>query len=152
MQEQAPNVVSWVKRMIDPEPLSGEFLAQDQVPETLLPILQRMFREQGPVLRDTIDRLAQWAKANSDGSAEQEVDRAIGRHNFSIEGIDAERLVFPYCIWMWQRPYDCYQNLDDEARAAVDQQLAAVPGALELLRYPIAQRVVRKNNRLLLQA
>ncbi|MGC1511187.1 glutathione S-transferase family protein [Ketobacter sp.] len=150
MQEQAPNVVAWVNRMINPDPLTGDFLPDDQVPETLMPVLQRMFREQGPVIRSTLDRVAEWASVNADGKAEQEISRAIGSHTFTVEGAEAERLVFPYCQWMWQRPYDCYQGMNEENRTTVERRLAVLPGALELLRHPVTQRVVRKNNRLLL--
>ena len=58
MKKHAPAVVQWVQRMINEEPAlsNGELLPDDEVPDTLLPVLQRMANEQLPVLKDT-DRL-----------------------------------------------------------------------------------------------
>jgi len=48
MRRIAPNVVSWVLRCMEPAPLSGDFLPDDEIPSTLLPVLSRMMREQLP--------------------------------------------------------------------------------------------------------
>lgn len=144
MEQHAPNVVAWIKRMIQPTALSGEFLPNDEVPDTLLPILQRMFREQGAVLKQTIDQVNAWAQANES----TEILRAIGKVKFEIEGIQGERLTFPYMQWMWQRASDFHQKLDQAAQMDVDKMLSAIPGATELLAYPIPRRVERVRNRL----
>src|SRR5690606_28198136 len=65
MREKAPQVAAWVERMIDP-PAAGGFLPDDELPPTLLPVLQRMFTEQVPVLQETARQLQQWADANPD--------------------------------------------------------------------------------------
>lgn len=146
MEEHAPNVVAWVKRMIDPEPQSGDFLPDDQIPETLLPILSRMFSEQGPVLQDTISQIANWAAAHE----EKSLPRAIGESPFVIEGIKGTRLTFPYMQWMWQRCVDAYQHLDESEKVRAEQFLNPVPEAIRLLSTPIEHRVSRVNNKLTL--
>ena len=60
MRREAPAVASWVERMQGPEPRSGAFLQNDELPETLLPILRRMVDEQFPVLLDTVDKTGVW--------------------------------------------------------------------------------------------
>ena len=146
MEQHAPNVVAWIKRMIKPTALSGEFLPNDEVPDTLLPILQRMFREQGSVLKQTIDQVKSWADQNEG----PEILRAIGKAGFEIEGVQGERLTFPYMQWMWQRAADFYQELDKVSCQEVDEMLKAIPGACELLVHPITRRVERVGNRLML--
>lgn len=146
MEARAPRVVEWVKRMINPEPLTGEFLADDRVPETLLPILARMLEEQGPALRATIDQLGHWA-----GSAGgRSVPRAIGELTFRLGGAEATRLTFPFMQWMWQRPYDCYHQLAAQERRRADELLERVPGAGTLFQHPLQRRLVREQNKLVL--
>ncbi len=144
MKKEAPSVAAWVERMRDPGPDQGDFLAEDHLAETLQPILQRMFEEQGPVLADTMQRLAEWAREEH-----ERLPRAIGMHDFSIGGERGQRAVFPYSIWMWQRAYDHYHTLSGKARERADALLKAV-GGYELINQPIPQRVKRENNRLML--
>jgi len=120
MKRLAPEVCKWVERMISDDVPQGEFLANDEIPETLFPVLQRMASEQLPVLLDTDQRLSQWRKKNSDA---KEVERFIGMHNFSVEGVTTERAVLPFSLWMFRRPVDFYQSLNE--RNAVDQMLTA---------------------------
>lgn len=145
MEELAPAVVAWVKRMVKPTPQSGDFYDQDQVLPTLLPILARMVKEQGPVLEQTIQQVEAWAANNS----ESEIPRAIGNCQFTLEGVEGERLTFPYMQWMWQRVYDFYHALNSDQKESVDQQLQSVEGLKALLDTPIKQRVERVENKLL---
>lgn len=144
MEKHAPNVVAWVKRMIEPAPQSGEFLPDDQLPETLLPILARLFKEQGPVLQETMKQVSHWADSHDDKS----LPRAIGEITFSVEGVEATRLTFPYMQWMWQRCVDAYQQLDDADKTRTEQYLTDIPNAVELLQQSIHHRVLRENNKL----
>ena len=149
MNRIAPNVSAWVLRMMDPEPLAGEFLPDDEIPPTLLPILQRMIDEQLPVIHSSISAIEQWLSANP---GEQELPRSIGRHRFRIAvGTDAEvegeRMIFPFVQWMWQRPYDAYYALSDADKTQVQDLLAQVGGA-NAFDVPVTQRVERKNFKL----
>jgi len=68
MRRQAPAVVRWINRMNDEEKAlhTGSFLEDDQVPETLLPILKRMAIEQLPTLLEMDQRLTVWREENGD--------------------------------------------------------------------------------------
>jgi len=149
MKRLAPHVVAWVLRMMDPQPGTGEFLADDQVPATLLPVLQRMAAEQLPIIHSSIEALDRWL---TDNSQEQALPRSIGSHEFTIAvGTDAqvsgERMIFPFVQWMWQRPYDHYHSLAPAKQAAVDQLLAGV-GATGAFNKTIKQRVARRHFKL----
>jgi len=144
MDEHAPNVVAWINRMIEPTPLSGEFLANDDVPETLLPILQRMLNEQGPVIEQTIHQVANWADENESSA----IERAIGKVSFTIGDVNASRLTFPYMQWMWQRCYDFYQDLSDTDKQNANNLLSKVVGFEDLLNHPIQTRIKRVNNKM----
>ncbi len=144
MRSKAPAVCQWVRRMISEEPDStrGAWLENDDIPETLMPVLQRMAREHLPVLVDTDTRLQQWRSENPD---KQEIDRFIGTHKFVVEGVEAERVVLPYALWMFQRPVDYYQSLG--ATREVDAFLNEV-GFGNALQTGLQNRVERPDNKL----
>jgi glutathione S-transferase len=125
MRRLAPNLVRWVERMTSPpSPRAGEFLAGDEVPESLLPVIERMMREQMPVLADTAAQLAS-RMATHPG---ERVPRAIGTHAFELEGERGERIIRPYSSWMMQRARDVYRELSSAERARADTWLGRVGG------------------------
>ena len=144
MHLRAPRVVQWIERMNFPVPNAGEFLPDDEVPETLLPLLRGLFARQGPVIADTIRLTGAWIAAKG----EAELPRVIGQHLCRIGGVEVPRAVFPYLQWMWQRAVDCLARLDDAERPAAEDWLAAL-GGLDLFRTPIRHRLERRNNRLM---
>lgn len=143
MRERAPRVWDWVQRMNTPEPRSGAFLAADGVPETLSPILRRMFAEHLPVLCETADRLAEWLDANPGAR----IPRAIGAHEFRVGGVAEQRMLFPYTVWMFQRAVDTYAAIPAADRPRVDAFLSE-RGGLTGLQHAVRRRVRRERNRL----
>lgn len=146
MRRLAPNVVAWVLRTMAAEACSGEFLADDVVPETLLPVLQRMMREQLPTLHDTMIRLGQWA---ADNPGETIVPRGIGTHSFTLEAglpneVTTQRAVLPFQQWMWQRPLDAFNAMSRNEQTQVQALLAQVDGAEAFTPQPVV-RVAREN-------
>src|SRR5690606_30161731 len=142
MREKAPQVAAWVDRVLDP-PAAGGFLPDDALPPTLLPVLQRMFTEQAPVLQETARQLQQWADANPDTP---EIPRAIGSLRSRGGGTEEERLVCPYNLWMWRRAEDRYADREEQA----GQPVTALVGeqAPAAVATPLPVRVRRENNRL----
>ena len=127
MRKLAPNVVRWVERMQNPTaPRSGEFLPNDAVPETLLPVLKRMMREQLPVLADSARLVKKWLVAHPG----ERVPRAIGMHEFVLEGQRGQRIARPYSLWMLQRARDYYLSLDESSRTPADALLETVGGEI----------------------
>ncbi len=148
MKEIAPNVASWVERLRDIEPQSGAFLPDDDVPDTLLPILADQFRDQFPVLESTARSLAAWAADKEPG---EEVPRALGSHSFTYgDGrVEGDRMIFPFNLWMLQRSLDWYRSLDAEDQDAADKLLDACNGQA-LRDFPEFPRLTRSNFRLVL--
>jgi glutathione S-transferase len=128
MRRLAPNVVAWVERMADPPTAqAGDFLHDDQVPETLLPVLRRMARELFPVLADTRNRLLLWLDEHP---GERRIPRGLGNHDFEIEGSRGQRTVGPYKLWMLQRVLDVYRALGADERRRADELINAMGGQL----------------------
>ncbi|MCB9598113.1 MAG: glutathione S-transferase [Sandaracinaceae bacterium] len=148
MRRIAPNVARWVERMQQPEPRHDDgFLPDDEVPETLYPLLARMFDEQLPILVDTIGRVHAWALEHPDRAR---VSRIIGAHRYQIEGVSEERKVTPFSQWMFQRPLDLYASLDDAARARIDPVLERL-GGLAGLRTEVPTRLAYRDHRLVVE-
>lgn len=127
MKRLAPKVAAWVERMVNVEaPLSGEFLPDDEIPATLIPILNRMMAEQMPFLQKTADMFAAWASGNPDA----EIPRAVGMAEFTVEGTTGQRIAPPFSLWMLQRAADHYHGLNDEDKSTVDAFLAKVQDAV----------------------
>jgi len=146
MKRIAPNVVKWVERMNAPDPKSGAFLANDEVPETLYPVLTRIFEEQFPPLREMVTVLGKWIDENPD----KKIPRAIGMQVFSLKESDGsivigERGMFTFSQWMLQRVLDFYLPLAVDARESVDALLEKV-GARDALHIDLKRRVTREKN------
>jgi hypothetical protein len=143
MRDRAPAVFAWVGRMNNPRPLSGDFLPDDTIPETLLPILAALCRDQLPDVLDVIARNGAWLEENPGGS----IPRFLGMHAFSFGRARGERVVSSYAQWMFQRPWAHYQQLQGEELAAVDRLLRQVGGDTAM-NAPIRHWVERKPGQL----
>jgi len=144
MEKVAPRVAQWVRRMVDVQnPLSGEFLPDDIVPDTLLPVLRRMMDEQMPHLQGTANLLAQWVR----DSSETEIPRAIGMLPYSVQGVDAMGVALPFRLWMLQHPLDFYCGLTGADKSAADMLLDQVGGDA-FRHFELPQRVAYADYRL----
>lgn len=146
MQRAAPNVVAWVQRMMAPEVAdpARTFLPEDHVPDTLLPVLQRMAAEQFPILATTRTAFEAWNQAHPD----EPVPRAIGMHGYTLMGgtpqeAHGERAIFPFDLWMFQRPQDHYRSLDASTRGAADALMTRIGSSKDLLLPRNATRLTR---------
>ncbi|MDP2124897.1 MAG: glutathione S-transferase family protein [Parvibaculum sp.] len=151
MKRIAPNVARWVERMSKPlRPKGGEFLADDEVPATLQPVLARIMREYLPVL------LATAAAFNAHVTALPEADRAkplargIGLHDFTLEGVTGKRVIFPFDLWMLQRALDFLHGLDEGAREKAVLMLKEAGGE-RLADFPAFPRLARRHFQLVLE-
>lgn len=143
MQERAPHVYAWVQRMNDPRPLSGEFLANDEIPDSLLPVLSTLFKDQMPDVLDVIAHNSAWLEANPGGS----IPRFLGMHKFTSGSATGERVISSYAQWMFQRPWLAYQSLTGADRAAADDLLERV-GGRAALSTPIPHWLERRKGQL----
>lgn len=144
MRNKAPHVAKWVERMnANDQPLT-DWCADDEIPETLLPILTRMFAEFWPVLTNTIFEIEEWSAQYPN---EKKLPRSIGNHRFSIGNQTEQRAISTFHQWKAQRVLDCYEAFNGEDKARLDEWLKQL-GGLESLQFKVRKRVTRENNRL----
>ncbi len=139
----APNVAKWIERMNTPPEQLGSWLENDEIPETLVPILTRIFAELFPVLQSTVGLLETWRQQNS----ATDIPRFIAKHGFRIGDARGERVVTPFSQWKLQRLLDVYHGFDANEKAAVDAFLCTING-LTAMQTVISDRIDRKDNRL----
>jgi hypothetical protein len=118
MQEKAPRVYDWVQRMIQlPKQTLGDFVKDDAIPESLIPLLKLLLEDQTPLFHKCIEKVDDWFK-NNKGYV---VPRFIpGRQVFSVRGVESTRKIEPYIAWMFQRLQWSYINNNEEARGGID--------------------------------
>ena len=143
MERSAPNVAAWVARMNNPQPLSGEFLENDEVPETLVPLLKQMAEEQLPVLLSTVSANEAYMLSHPGDN----IPRTTGEQDFIIGEKLGTRKISSFSQWMFQRPLFFYQSLTDDDKAVADQLLENV-GAYGAFQTVIQKKVKRKKGQL----
>lgn len=149
IQDSYPNVVEWIDRMQDASKVEGEFLGDDEIPETLTPILSHLFDVLWPILEDTANRLSEWySRETNDIHLDQPtiIPRRLGEHTFVIDGVEAKRLVLPYSQWMMQRPLNFYHSLSSDEKKQMEPFLKNING-LYAMRFNLKNQVTRINNR-----
>lgn len=135
--EEAEAVVSWMLRLRDGEHAAdGALLSEDEVPESLAPILRTIFQEQIPYMGTLLDAVETWIKAHPDASR---LPRSLGSAPFVIGGCKGERRLATYSQWMLQRVLAVYAQVEDGERASVDAWLRSLGGdaAVDAMRRPI---------------
>jgi len=128
----------------------GALLPDDEVPDTLLPILAVFFDEMWPVLRSASQVLTDFIASDAHPAggelpgktfaaspgfeALQTGDGAL-THEFEIGGVRERRMVIPYQIWMLQRVSAALRRCaqDSDGHAALTSLLDRFPGGKELL-------------------
>ena len=143
MQERAPNVYAWVERMNNPVPLAGEFLSDDEIPATLIPVLETLCRDQFPDVLDVIRNNRAWLEKHPGES----IPRVLGMHSFNTGAASGERYIHSYAQWMFQRAYAHYHSLSGAELAAADKLLNTV-GGYQAMNTEIEHWVARKAGQL----
>lgn len=166
MKRIAPHVFRWTERMNETNIVNGEFPdvppeypADDAPPETLLPVLDYLFRDCAPETVATIDGFNAWVAANPDlpaGSAIQADPKAppgahphLGPIEFQLQGITVRRQAFADAPYHFQRVMAVIDGLDSASRAKFDA-LITHAGGQTLLTTKLARPIRSENYHYLL--
>lgn len=145
MKLKAPYVNLWINRMNTNKHSIGIFLAEDIIPKAVNSLLNKMAVEQVPVLMETATILHSWNTRNN----YQDLPRRMDNHQFSLQGIKSTRAVYPYSLWMWQKPYQYYQSLNDIVKFRINPWLDEI-GLLTALNTPLNTKLKKINSHLLI--
>jgi len=145
LRQTAFEVCCWIERMNRPPLAQGGWLANDALPETLLPVLQVM-AEGVPQLLAAVRAIDAWADANPAAAP----PRAIGMFDSAFRDAKLSSMCRPYTLWMVQRPRDAYAALSSAEGARVDAALSGT-GWQALLACTPSHRMGKRSNQLVLE-
>ena len=152
MQNQAPRVFRWVEHMNTPEIQSPEFydvpinfLSDDEVPQSALDMMNWIASSYGETFlksSQAFNRFSLDKKLVAGYIFDQDKDQPMIQSEAG-----AHSSINVHYIWMMQRSQLYYQSLGKHAQLIVDDWLK--PGiALDLMKQPVACRLTRANNRI----
>ena len=155
MQQRAPAVYRWVERMNRedqdaPEYFNAgnDFLADDEVPETLIPVLKILAEDFVPETLAAAELINNWLDEHQPESGAVAVGRlaeALGTADFTVRGETITALAQPHRFYLLQRVQDAFTELSDEKQTEINTLLEAC-GMKSLLAAVLSRRIVRSEN------
>ncbi len=155
MQQRATSVYRWVERMNRsdqdaPEFFNAgtEFLANDEVPESLLAVMRVCAEDFVPETLAAAKRINHWLAENSPAPGTTAVGRLAespGNAEFSLRGQKISALAQPYRFFLLQRVQSLYAELNETHRSTVDAMLETC-GMLPVLTVGLDRQIHREGN------
>lgn len=155
MQQRATRVYRWVERMNRadqdaPEYFNAgaDFLAGDEVPETLLDVLRVLAQDFVPETQAAANCINDWLAENQPEAGTAAVGRlaqAIGTAEFTVRGETITALAQPHRFYLLQRVRAIYAALDSTDRTSVDDMLEGC-GLSAVLDVTLSRRITRLDN------
>jgi hypothetical protein len=152
MQVNAPRLFRWVERMNRSEPDIGEFadkstnyLANDEIPETLIDVLKHFAIDFIPESVAAYDCVSHWLEANKDLPAGAVAEREVGSCTFEIDGIEINAVAQPFRFYLLHRLHKEFDSLSEVDREDV-RQLLKECHMDEVLNLRLSREMGRANN------
>lgn len=152
MQSKAIRLFRWIERMNRPEPDCGEFagsdeqfLADDEIPTTLIEVLQHIAIDFVPETHAAAASINEWLEQQDDLPSGTEVQRGVGFGSFELRAQSINALAQPFRFYLLKRVQDYFASLNETDKAAVESLLQACDMS-ELLETRISRDIVRQNN------
>ena len=155
MQQRAPAVYRWVERMNredqdTPEYFNAgnDFLANDEVPETLIPVLKILAEDFVPETLAAADLINHWLVERQPEPGAIAVGRlaeALGTADFTVRGETITALAQPHRFFLLQRVLDAFVDFSDNDKGEVNALLKKC-GMERVLTAVLYRRFVRSEN------
>lgn len=140
------DLLRWLNEMHGDFRSVSDNSVSDEMPETLLPIIELMIQNQFPLIRQTIDALSSWA--NEKNPADK-VPQRLGNAKLQLNGVEETRFNLTYPYWMFQRTQDAYFDLTEEERKSTSSLLQSL-NIQDLFEQKLEHRTELKRSRLYL--
>ena len=133
--DAAPAVRAWLARLENPSGMSGRFLEDDVVPESLDFLFTDLFTDLWPHVTTLQAAIDTWVAENPEATR---VPRSLGPTPFTLGGTQGERRLITFLAWKAQRPLDARDAIED--REATTAWLGRVGGEALLTAQPAARQ------------
>ncbi|UTW55775.1 glutathione S-transferase family protein [Kordiimonas sp. SCSIO 12610] len=156
MKTKANRVWRWVERMNavgDDMPefpdMDNELLANDEIPETLFPVMEIIAKDHLPELKALCDFIDTHLEQNTDIEAKQPVirdsnARTLGGFRVKVRDQDFDLMARHYSVWMLQRLTDTVTDFSTEDKMDVEALFEKV-GLKDILSLRTKRRIERVN-------
>ena len=125
MKKRALRVFRWTERMNRPELDIGEFadypeafFADDEIPETLKPVLKHLSEDLVPETMAAAECINQWLE-QSNPEPGTPVERGVGFGDFEFRGVKIQALAQPYRFFLLTRMQQAFAGLDKTGKETV---------------------------------
>jgi len=157
MKCKAQRVYRWVERMnaensdMPEYPDYAEtFCSDDEIPETLGPVLQLIAADFLPEMQRTVAEINNWLEENAEVQSGACVTakphiKALGEMSYLMRGTEFKGMVIPYRLYMLQRITDAYEAMSVDDKAKANSFFDAV-GLKDMLTLKAKRRVNRENH------
>ncbi len=125
MKKRALRVFRWTERMNRPgmdigefEDYPGAFLADDEIPETLKPVLKLLSEDFVPETMAAAECINKWLE-KSNPQPGTPVERGVGLGEFEFRGVKIQALAQPYRFFLLTRMQKAFAGLDKTGQETV---------------------------------
>lgn len=145
MKLHAPQVFRWTERMFEADLIDGEFsdlppeyLANDELPQTLLPVLRYFFEDNGPEILGMVATFNAWCDAQPNLQAGTilrtdpdtlSAHPMLGEFSYESRGATFHRQTFASALYCFQRALDEVNLLEGEGQKRFDATIASTGGS-----------------------
>ena len=152
MQTQAVRTFRWVERMNRPEldigefdVQDGEYLADDEIPDSLIRVLKHLAIDYVPETRAACDCINEWLDHQDDLRPGTTAERGVGTCTFDLIGTPVSVTAQPFRFHVLKRVQDEFEVLGGADRREVLALLSACDMA-EVLDLKLTRDIGRRNN------
>jgi glutathione S-transferase len=152
MQAQAVQLYRWVERMNRPEldigefeDQSGEYLSDDEVPDTLITLLKQISIDFIPETVAAAKCINEWLDEQEALPTGTEAIRGVGLATFELRGAQINAFAQPYRFYLLQRVQDIFESLDNTDQADV-LELLETCHMEKVLTTKLNRQIGRENN------
>ena len=152
MQANGIQLYRWVERMNRPEldigefeDQSGKYLASDEIPDTLISLLDQIAIDFVPETVAAADCINDWIEQQETLLPGTEAARGVGMARFEVRGKTIDALAQPYRFYLLQRVQDTFESLASNEKQGV-KTLLDTCGMSDLLTTKLSRRIGRENN------
>ncbi len=152
MQANAIRLFRWVERMNRPdldvgefETQDGKYLADDDIPDTLIEVLKHIALDFVPETSAACDCINQWLDEQTDLAPGTEAARGVGIATFTVRDTTINAIAQPYRFYLLKRVQDEYAALNADDQRDVTALLSAC-NMEPLLQMTLSRELGRQNN------
>jgi len=160
MKLHAPQVFRWTERMNEPGIVDGEFsdiapayLANDELPDTLIPVLKYFFRENEAEILSMVESFNAWCDTQPElesgtplrtSPKRLSAHPVLGKYSFKNRGVMFEANTLASVIYTFQRARDEVFRLSKNERTTLDSTIQRA-GGTKIVNVNVTRRVQLQN-------